>query len=70
MKPTDKIITLIREMMVGNVPATSGAFSSNGDAITVAGYDVPLGVDGRSKIARRLPPAYRKLLNKTKTKKR
>lgn len=68
MKPIDKVITLIKEMMVANAPGTSGAYTSKGDAEVAAGFDAPLGLDGRSKIARRLPPAYRRVLSKNKKK--
>ena len=60
----DRIIEIIRENMVANMPGTSGAYTSQGDSKIFAGFDKIL--DGRSKIMKRLPPPYRRKLQKNK----
>lgn len=50
--------------MVANMPGTSGAYTSQGDSKISAGFDKIL--DGRSKIMKRLPPPYRRKLQKNK----
>lgn len=65
MNKIDKVIEIIRENMVANAPGSGGGFSSSSPAGgPTAGYDQPL--DGRGKIMRRLPPAYRKVLSKVR----
>jgi hypothetical protein len=41
--------------------------SAQGFKSSYAGYDKPLGRDGRSKLMRRLPPAYRKFFANKKS---
>lgn len=58
-------INLKEEGMVANASGTQGGFGgSSTSGGPSAGYDKPL--DGRSKMMRRLPPAYRKSLSKNK----
>ncbi len=72
MDKVDKIISIIRTLkedgaMMG-APTNSvgdGGLTSKGE--TLAGYDKPL--DGRSRMMRRLPPAYRKSIQKGKSNK-
>jgi hypothetical protein len=52
MNKRDRIVQLIREMMVANLPGTGGGFSSNppsGMENTVAGFDPVLGMFKRTK---------------------
>lgn len=67
MTSVDKVIQILREMMIANAPGTSGAFSSKGDPLSKAGLDPVM--DGRSKVMRRLPKPYSKFLRQS-TKKR
>lgn len=70
MDKIDKLISIvryIREEMVMTTASTAGKAGFGGSAQgfdpgPTAGYDKPL--DGRSKIARRLPPPYKKALKK------
>jgi hypothetical protein len=51
--------------MVGNAPGGSGGFSGSSDTKgPTAGFDPVMKFDGRSRIARKLPPMYRKDLIK------
>ena len=69
-KKLDWIISIIKEQMVGNAPGTSGGFSGSSDTKgPTAGFDPVMKFDGRGKIARRLPPLYRKDLIKKKNNK-
>lgn len=68
-KKLDWIISIIKEQMVGNAPGSSGGFSGSAEAKgPTAGFDPVMKFDGRSKIARRLPPPYKKDLIKKKGK--
>ena len=70
MDKIDKLISIvryIREEMAMTTASTAGKAGFGGSAQgfdpgPTAGYDKPL--DGRSKIARRLPPPYKKALKK------
>jgi hypothetical protein len=77
MDKVDKLISIvrnIREEMVMTTASTAGKAGFGGssqgfDSGPTAGYDKPL-IDGRSKIARRLPPPYKNaLINDKKRKK-
>jgi len=76
MDKIDKIISIvrsIREEMVMTTSSTAGKSGFGGssqgfDPGPTAGYDKHL-FDGRSKIARRLPPPYKKALINSKKKK-
>jgi len=71
MDKVDKLISIvrnIREEMAMTTSSTAGKAGFGGsaqgfDAGPTAGYDKPL-FDGRSKIARRLPPPYKNALIK------
>ena len=68
----NKIISIIRTLKEdgGTVVGTGGFTSAAAPAGPVAGYDKVMKFDGRSKIARRLPPPYKSaLINSKKTKK-
>lgn len=73
MDRLDKIIFIIRQIkeeMAMTTASSSGKAGFGGSAQgfdpgPTAGYDKPL-FDGRSKIARRLPPPYRKALKNNK----
>jgi hypothetical protein len=66
-KKLDWIISIVREeMMTANPAGGSGGFTGSGDPKTRAGFDPKMKFDGRSGIARRLPPMYRKDLIKKK----
>lgn len=68
----DRIINIIRSLKEEGVPTMStasttgkagfGGSAQGFDPGPTAGYDKPL--DGRSKMMRRLPPAYRQALSK------
>jgi hypothetical protein len=72
MDKIDKLISIvrdIREEMAMTTASTAGKAGFGGSAQgfdpgPTAGYDKPF--DGRSKIARRLPPPYRSALIKNK----
>lgn len=64
MNRIDKIIQIIRENMVANMPGKSGAYTSTGDPKSFGGFDKL--IDGRSSIMKRLPKPYSKFLNKNK----
>lgn len=72
MDKIDKIISIIRnikEEMSMTTASSSGKSGFGGSAQgfdpgPTAGYDKPL--DGRSKIARRLPPPYKSAMRKSK----
>ncbi len=72
MDKIDKLISIvryIREEMAMTTASTAGKAGFGGSAQgfdpgPTAGYDKPL--DGRSKIARRLPPPYKQALIKDK----
>jgi hypothetical protein len=80
MDKVDRLISIVRDlkeegMSVGAVsgptnntgsgPEGAGyGGSAQGFKTSHAGYDKPLGRDGRSKLMRRLPPAYRQSLQK------
>lgn len=63
MNPVDRVINIVREMMVANAPGTSGAFTSKGDPMTKAGFDPVM--DGRSRVMRKLPKPYSKFLRQS-----
>ena len=69
-KKLDWIISIVREeMMTANAPGASGGFSGSSAAKgPTAGFDPVMKFDGRSKIARRLPPPYKKDILKKKGK--
>ncbi len=75
MDKVDKLISIIRnirEEMAITTSSTAGKAGFGGsaqgfDSGPTAGYDKPL-FDGRSKVARRLPPPYRQALIKDKKK--
>ena len=68
-KKLDIIISIIREQMVANAPGGSGGFSGSTDPKgPVAGFDPVMKFDGRSRVAKRLPPPYRADLIKKKKK--
>jgi hypothetical protein len=80
MNKVDRLISIIRSLKeegmgvgavsgptnnTGSGPEGAGyGGSAQGFKASHAGYDKPLGRDGRSKLMRRLPPAYRKSLQK------
>lgn len=70
----DKIIGIVRklneEMMTTGAGGGAGFAGTGPDdnGSPTAGYDKPL--DGRTRMMRRLPPEYRKSLQKTRKKKR
>lgn len=66
MNKIDKVIELLREMMVANAPSTGGGFSSESPSVgPTAGTDVPVGITTaytgkRGKIDyRKVPFTYR-----------
>jgi hypothetical protein len=62
MKKIDKIITIIKEMMVANPPGTSGGFTSSGDPKYSAGFDPLLQFKNKNKNTvdfRRVPKKYK-----------
>ena len=68
-KKLDRLIGIIREQMVTGSSATAAGFSASADAKgPTAGFDPVMKFDGRSKIARRLPPPYRNDLIKKRKK--
>lgn len=77
MNKIDKLISVVRALKEEGAPTMStgstagkagfGGSAQGFDPGPTAGYDKPLGRDGRSKLMRRLPPAYRKALSKSKT---
>ncbi len=79
MDKIDRIISIIRYLKEEGIPTMNtsstagkagfGGSSQGFDPGPTAGYDKFL-FDGRSKIARRLPPPYKSALIKTKTKKK
>lgn len=70
MDKIERIISIVRSLKEeGGMVVGSGGFTSSADPKgPVAGYDKLL--DGRSKIMRRLPVAYRQNIQKTKSKKK
>ena len=84
MNKIDKLISIIRNLKeegmsvgsatsptnnTGSTPERAGyGGSAQGFTPSHAGYDKPLGRDGRSKLMRRLPPGYRKFFLKKKIK--
>lgn len=64
MKPLDKVIRIIKEMMVANAPGKSGGFSSSSDAKgPTAGFDplIKFKKNKKDKIDyRSVPKTYRK----------
>jgi hypothetical protein len=84
MDKVDKLISIVRNLKedgmgvgavsgptnnTGSGPEGAGyGGSAQGFKSSHAGYDKPLGKDGRSKLMRRLPPPYRKSLQKGKYK--
>lgn len=66
----DKIISIIRTLKEEGMVVGAGGFTGAADPKgPVAGYDKVMQFDGRGKIARRLPPEYRKdLISKKKRK--
>lgn len=82
MDKIDKLISVVRTLKeegmgigavsgptnnTGSGPEGAGyGGSSQGFKSSHAGYDRPLGRDGRTKLMRRLPPAYRQALSKSK----
>jgi len=71
-KKLDWIISIIREeMMTANSPGAQGGGGSQTDpkgTKGLVGFDLVMKFDGRSKIARRLPPPYKKDILKKKEK--
>ena len=68
-KKLDWIISIIREQMVANAPGGSGGFGETSPAEgPTAGRATIVQFDGRSKVARRLPPPYRDDLIKKRKK--
>jgi hypothetical protein len=75
MDKIDKLISIvrcIREEMAMTTASTAGKAGFGGtaqgfDPGPTAGYDKPL-LDGRSRVARRLPPPYKSALMKSKRK--
>lgn len=75
MDKIDKLISIvryIREEMAMTTASTAGKAGFGGspqgfDPGPTAGYDKPL-FDGRSRVARRLPPPYKSALIKSKRK--
>jgi hypothetical protein len=65
MKKIDKIIEIIRENMI----ASGGVPTNNISSGNIDKFDPVMTFDGRSKIARRLPPPYKKSLSNKKKKK-
>lgn len=65
-KILENIINIIRTMKEEMVVGTGGFTGSASASGPVAGFDPVM--DGRSKIARRLPPAYRKHFSKSNKK--
>jgi hypothetical protein len=75
MNKIDKLISVVRALKEEGAPTMStgstagkagfGGSAQGFDPGPTAGYDKPL--DGRSKMMRRLPPAYRKNLQKRKS---
>lgn len=67
-KKLDWIISIVREeMMVANSPGGSGGFGEkSSEQGPTAGMSPLIKFDGRSKIARRLPPPYKSDLIKKK----
>jgi len=68
----DKIITIIRSLKEesGTVVGTGGFTGAADPKGPVAGYDKVMQFDGRSKIARRLPPPYKSALINSKKKRK
>lgn len=68
----DKIISIIRTLKEEGMVVGSGGFTGAAEPKgPVAGYDKVMKFDGRSKVARRLPPPYKSaLINSKKKKKR
>jgi hypothetical protein len=76
MNKIDRIISIIRSLREEGIPTmntatTAGKAGFGGSAQgfdpgPTAGYDSPL--DGRTKMAKRLPPEYRKKLSKKERK--
>jgi len=69
-KKLDRIISIIREeMMTANPPGGSGGFGETSPAEGPrAGISPLVKFDGRSRVAKRLPPPYRADLIKKKKK--
>lgn len=65
MKSLDKVITIIKEMMVANSPGTSGGFSSASNAEgPTSGFDPLLQFKKNSKVDfRRVPKNYKMWVN-------
>jgi len=60
MKKIDRIIQVIKEMMVGNAAGSQGGFGASADSSgPVAGYDKFVGTTGRVDY-RRVPKTYKK----------
>jgi hypothetical protein len=68
----DKIISIIRTLKEeGGMVVGAGGFTGAADPKgPVAGYDPVMQFDGRSRMARRLPPPYKSALLNTKKKKK
>ena len=76
MNKVDRLISIVRNLKEEGTPTMStastagkagfGGSEQGFDPGPTAGYDKPLGRDGRSKLMRRLPPAYRKFFAKKK----
>lgn len=72
MDKVDKLIQIIRLLKEeGGMVVGAGGFTGSADPKgPVAGYDIPMTFDGRSRIARRLPPPYKTALINLKKKKK
>jgi hypothetical protein len=78
MNKVDRLISIIRSLKEEGAPTMStastagkagfGGSEQGFDPGPTAGYDKPLKIDGRSVLARGLPPPYRKFFAKKKTK--
>jgi hypothetical protein len=78
MNKIDKLISVVRALKEEGTPTMStgsaagkagfGGSAQGFDPGPTAGYDKPL--DGRSKMMRRLPPAYRQNIQRGKLKKK
>jgi hypothetical protein len=72
MEKVDRIIQVIREMMVANSPGTGGAYTSKGDPTTVGGFDPLLKFKNKKENGnidfRRVPQNYKSWVKSIKNK--
>lgn len=67
----DKIISIIRTLKEEGMVVGAGGFTGAAEPKgPVAGYDKVMKFDGRSKVARRLPPHYKSALINSKKKRK